>query len=64
MPPHKGEPLRKVTLNLYDSDVEDLGVLHGHGWSEIVRNLVREHVKKHRRQPYTQTKTIGDFLDE
>lgn len=64
MPIQPGEPLRKVTLNLFDADVEDLGLLHGHGWSTIVRDLVRDYVKKQRRQPYTQAKTIGDFLNE
>ncbi len=60
MPPLPSEKLRKVTLNLYDKDVEALAKYFGHGWSEHVRDWVRQHT-------YGLTgyhklrKTLGDF---
>ena len=41
-----GEPLRKITLNLYERDVETLYKRFGWGWSEIVRGWVRQHLNK------------------
>jgi len=57
MPVRPGEPLTKVTLNLYTEDVEELNVHLGHGWSTTVRELVHEHLAKFRKQPYT----VGDL---
>lgn len=59
MPKIAGPKLRKVTLNLNDEDVEDLGQLYGWGWSEVVRNLVHTHVQTHRRAKPAQT--VGDL---
>ena len=58
MPVHPDEPLTKVTLNLYTADVEELAVHYGHGWSTIVRGLVRTHLLAK-----TRPITVGD-LDE
>lgn len=44
MPTPPGEPLRKVTLNLYDADVTAMATFYGHGWSEQIRNLVHQHI--------------------
>ena len=38
------EPLKKVTLNLYDADVTELAQRYGWGWSEQVRRLVRRYL--------------------
>lgn len=46
MPPRSPEPLRKVTLNLFDEDCEWMERRYGHGWSERVRDLVRKHKKR------------------
>lgn len=43
MPAPSDLPLRKVTLNLYDHDCTTMELIYGHGWSEIVRNLVNDH---------------------
>jgi hypothetical protein len=43
-----GEPLRKVTLNLYDKDVEELQRLHGWGWSELVRELIHGYLRRNK----------------
>lgn len=44
------EPLEKVTLNLFARDMHDLRSLYGHGVSEIIRQLIRQHLKKVREQ--------------
>ena len=59
MPKIAGEKLRKVTLNLYDTDVEDLGALYGYGWSEVVRDLVRKHVIERGTRTYTIGEAFG-----
>lgn len=38
--------LRKVTLNLFDDDCNAMAEVYGYGWSEIVRNLVHEHMQE------------------
>lgn len=47
MPRMATEPLTKVTLNLYLADVEWFKRHYGQGWSEILRTVVRSHVKFH-----------------
>lgn len=42
MPQRADEPLRKVTLNLYERDCEDLEAIFGWGWSEVVRQWVKQ----------------------
>lgn len=46
MPPRSPEPLRKVTFNLFDADCDAMERRYGHGWSERIRLMVREHLKK------------------
>lgn len=45
MPRQAGDPLRKVTLNLYEADCAWMEQRLGHGWSEQVRELVHNYVK-------------------
>lgn len=45
MPAKSDEPLRKVTLNLYEADCAALEQYYGHGWSEQVRQVVRAHTR-------------------
>jgi len=44
MPPRSAEQLRKVTLNLFEADCVAMERQHGHGWSEVVRALVRSEI--------------------
>jgi len=44
MPKIATEPLRKVTLNLFEADVEWYQERYGQGWSEIMRRDIRHHV--------------------
>lgn len=58
MPTQADAPLRKVTLNLYASDVDEMARRYGFGWSEKVRKLVHEHLFK------PKVITVGDLLTE
>lgn len=44
MAPRSPEPLRKVTLNLFEKDCDAMERIHGRGWSEVVRALVRAYL--------------------
>lgn len=50
MSPLPGDPLQKITLNLYLSDVDWLKKRFGWGYSEKIRDLVREYHKSIIRQ--------------
>lgn len=45
MPPRSPEPLRKILLNLFDSDCAAMERRYGHGWTERVRDMVRTHIQ-------------------
>lgn len=45
MPTPLDEPLYQTSVKLFASDVEWLKRTHGNGWTEVVRDLVREHKK-------------------
>jgi hypothetical protein len=60
MPNPLDEPLWRTSLNLFHSDVVELERRHGRGWSEVVRNLVRAHIKDTTEEP--KTVTIGDLF--
>lgn len=42
--------LRKITLNLFDADVEELSRIYGYGWSERVREMIHQYLKN-RKEP-------------
>ena len=46
MPAPADEPLRRVNMYLYRRDWDWLYRKHGHGVSDIIRRLVREHIKE------------------
>lgn len=45
MPAKSDEPLRKVTLNLYEADCLALESTLGFGWSEQIRQWVHQHAQ-------------------
>jgi hypothetical protein len=45
MPAPADEPLAKSNINLYAADKAWLYRRYGHGWTEIVRKLVRDHIR-------------------
>ena len=61
-PARSDEPLRKITLNLYEADCIFLEHHVGRGWSEHVRTLV--HAYAHGLQETTYQKlTLGDLAE-
>lgn len=46
MPPLSDPPLARCNLNIFAEDKAAMYRRYGHGWSEVVRNLVHEHVKQ------------------
>ncbi len=60
MPNRSDDPLRKVTLNLYEADCAWLERTYGRGWTERVRQHIHNEVLK--RQP-TKPLTLGDIHD-
>lgn len=64
MPVRSDEPLRKVTLNLYEADCKWMEANYGHGWTERIRQhihnevLDRTHYKGSIYQP--RRRTLGD----
>lgn len=60
MPAKSDDPLRKVTLNLYEADCLTFESYYGRGWSEQVRALVHEQAFK--LTTYANVKqTLGDL---
>jgi hypothetical protein len=56
MPAPLDEPLHKSTVNFFASDIAILEAHYGRGWGDIVRRLVREHVRALR------PRTIEDLM--
>ena len=48
MPRVPDEPLRKVTLNLYEADVRWMQNRYGQGYTEVIRQALREYVRQRR----------------
>lgn len=63
MPVKSDGPLRRVTLNLYEADAEAMARYYGHGWTEVIRRLVYEHINQ-RNPAATVRRTLGDLSDE
>jgi hypothetical protein len=43
--PTIGEPIHKVTLNIYAADYHELKRLYGDGWSVRVREIIRDRLR-------------------
>lgn len=46
MPKYAGPPLRKVTFNMEEADVEWFQRRHGQGYSAVMREVLHQHVQK------------------
>lgn len=44
MPVRADDPLQRVTLNLYTTDVAAMKSLYGQGWTVQIRQLVNDHI--------------------
>jgi len=62
MPVRPDDVLRKVTLNLYEADVQWFEREYGHGWSERLRQHIHSEVIQ-RRSP-VRRRILGDLFDE
>lgn len=65
MPAKSDDPLRRCTLNLYESDCAWLEAHYGHGWTERVRQHIHSEVTK-RSAPtdpryHANRRTLGDL---
>ena len=64
MPNKSTEPLTKVTLNLFRSDVIAFKRRYGQGYTEQIRLLLRENVKEHTRHKQTiESLMAQDMVD-
>jgi hypothetical protein len=67
MPIRSDEPLRKVTLNLYEADCQWLEANYGYGWTERVRQHIHSEVairgglRDSRPKP---RRTLGDLASD
>jgi len=59
MPPAAEAPLRKTSINLFAADIDAMERLYGRGWQEVVRNLVKYHVKDK-----TKPRTVGEIYGD
>lgn len=68
MPNRSDDPLRKVTLNLYEADCAWLEKTYGHGWTERVRQHIHNEVlarggTQTRYRPVNPVR-LGDLADD
>lgn len=63
MPAKSDDPLRRVTLNLYEADCQWMEKYYGHGWTERIRQHIHnEVVKRTGFAPNTRpARTLGDL---
>lgn len=59
MPVRSDDPLRRVTLNLYEADCITLERIHGHGWTTFIRDLVKQAVNQ--THSTSRARTLGDL---
>ena len=66
MPVRSDEPLRKVTLNLYEEDCTWLEMYYGHGWTERVRQHIHNEVltRMKFRNDVKPRRTLGDLAND
>lgn len=60
MPTPAGDPLRKVTLNLYEQDCQIFERVYGRGWTSEVRDFIN--ISAQGLKMATKTK-LGDLDD-
>jgi len=65
MPIRSDDPLRKVTLNLYEADCVWMEAEYGHGWTERVRQHIHNEVLMRANRttvlPTKNRRTLGDL---
>lgn len=61
MPARSDDPLRRVTLNLYDADCIWFEKTYGRGWTEHIRQHIHYEVTERSRH---RKLVLGDLADE
>ena len=65
MPARSDDPLRRCTLNLYESDCIWLEAHYGTGWTTRIRQHIHAEVEKRKAPPETTyhkvRRTLGDL---
>lgn len=68
MPVRSDDPLKKVTMNFYASDVIWLEENYGHGWTERVRQHIHNEVIQRKAYPLPinrpSARTLGDLAND
>lgn len=73
MPLRSDDPLRKITLNLYEADCVWLEQTYGRGWTERIRQHIQHTVRERQRADKITSQrpldtpprhTLGDLTDE
>ena len=63
MPVRSDEPLRKVTLNLYEADCAWMEREYGRGWTERLRQMLHHEVLKRTTiEDPPPRRTLGDLI--
>ena len=70
-PVRSDDPLRRVTLNLYEADCVVMEKRYGHGWTTVVRDWVNQHARGEDRIKVLndlanedRRRTLGDLTDD
>jgi len=61
MPARSDDPLRRVTLNLYEADCQWLERTYGRGWTERVRQHIHNEVVKRSLTKKQFKRMLGDL---
>jgi hypothetical protein len=61
-PVRSDDPLRRVTLNLYEADCQEIERDFGAGWTTWIRNVIHAELNRTRRKSDTRL-TLGDLND-
>jgi hypothetical protein len=66
MPIRSDEPLRKVTLNLYEADCQWMEREYGRGWTERLRQHLHNEVLSRQppRKHLHHRRTLGDLAND
>jgi hypothetical protein len=62
VPIRSDDPLRRITLNLYEADCVVMEETYGYGWTTRVRDLVHQAAKTV--PTIIHTRTLGDLTDD
>lgn len=61
MPPRSDEPLIKVNMNFFESDIIKAKLFWGEGYTSEIRALLRDHLRKHFRP---RARVTEEYLEE